>query len=275
MSYNVNENVSRDFKVLYQTSPNEKAALDEIVLFVYEEPSLDARKNNLDVVTNSTLCKIRTAPRKFDNYYLCDITYARIYYWSNENGPHVFKPFWKKQNGVYKMDRQEIIDKARELSKSELGFDKKIEETEIVETLSEINKMNCHFEFLRDGYWNDEDRFSSDWATGELSVHFMKDQLQIGNYKPVKFVVEAHSVVEEAFDEMKKMITASSYTLQQFVSLLDKIDKYETKFNMYILAENSEVSRKAIYMMDNKIKNYEKYNWDEEILKFIEGVNTN
>lgn len=242
--------VEKHFCVLYETSTDKKELVDEIVLFVYEEPSWERKRAAQGSVPGTSLCKMRTAPRKFDKYYLTDMDAAKIYYWSNEVGAHVFHPFWKEKDGIYQMDRQEAVERARNLAAEE-GLHHKNDELETV--LAELNHMNIHYTFAKSGYWHNADAWGGDWGSTELSLHYLKDSFSVGEYRVLKIVVSSHWEEEDAWKLVQNTILGGHWSLQQFDDFVQMLDTYDTRVNMYFVNSREEVGVKSIYMDGGKI----------------------
>lgn len=250
------------FRVLYSSALDSREPLDEVILLVYKAAEGE---------DNRCLLKLRTAPRRFDKYEICDTDFVRIYYWSNQLGVHLFKPFWAQKGEAFVIDLQELQQKAREQAVSE---GKNYTNKETIEYLKIIKKLRADYAIYESGYFCNDDRFSSDWATSELSIHYGRGAFSIGDYNMLRLVVRSHWRIDEAWDMAEKSLSSKKWSINEFVEFLSLLDTYDTYVAIYYFEDN-KVCSKSIYIDGSRIRGYEKHNWETEVVELIEKINKN
>lgn len=278
----VNDYIRNNFIVLYKTYARNKEDLDEIILFSFSEiTNLDIERSeeenyykkrkgeDLIIIPETKLLKRRIALRKFKKYNLINDERARVYYWSNKLGAHLMKPFWKKKDGVFTFDDNEMIDEARKLAIDEGAF---YNNSELDNYLANLNNINIHYHFEKNGYYNNADENGGDWATSELSIHFNEGSFFIEDYKIVKFFVASHWQIEEAWEKAESMLKVKKWSNKELADLIKIFDSYDT-FLSLTYYDKEELYVKSLRMDGGQIKGYEKDNWPAELVEVIDAIN--
>lgn len=265
----MSENFVRDeFEILYESPISDDAAESEIILLYCRAIPSYHMDEVREKITTSQL-KLRRAPRKFDKYNIVDVSEVRIYYWSNTYGSHLMKPSWKEKDGIYIMDAEETVKGTRQQAMQE-GLNYNNPEMEAY--LEKLNSIHIGYGFCEQGYWHNNSSFGGDWARSELTVYFLRGEFRIESYEIARFEIMSHWEIEEVWENAKSMITAKRWGMNELAELISGLDTYDTRVALYYY-KDAGISSKKLRMDGGKVKWFEDYDWEKEVLKVIENIN--
>lgn len=238
------------FYVMMEDSEYKESQNAEILILIYE------REQNREM--QKSVIKIRTAPRQFKILNAVQFDTARLYYWNGEKGPVLLRPRYKVKDGIIRMDEQENLQYAREQSVLRACEEPENDWESVYQTINQWR----NYRFDKKGYSVTEDCFSADWATAVCTVCYGKNAFCIGSREIVKFEVESHWYVEEAWEKLSHTRKGGKWSGQDLENWISLLDTYDTAVRIWYL-EGTLIKNTRLIMRDHKRKQEFDVEWQE------------